>query len=64
MLFYLHAIKKNLWLKIILGTSVKVFCEPDVKQIIISRDGIKKDRNVDITKSKEGKVVVHNLEIR
>ena len=43
---------------------MKVFCEPDVKQIIISRDGIKKDRNVDITKSKEGKVVVHNLEIR
>ena len=43
---------------------MKVSCEPDVKQIIISRDGISKDRIVDITKFKEEKVVVHNLEIR
>ena len=40
---------------------MKLSCEPDVKQIIISRDDPSKDKNVDIKTFKEAKVVIQNL---
>ena len=48
-------------MKIILGSTVKLSCEPDVKQIIISRDNPCKDGNIDIKKFKKAKVVIQNL---
>ena len=48
-------------MKIILGSTVKLSCEPDVKQIIISRDNPGKDGNIDIMTFKEAKVVIPNL---